>query len=107
MKAIVFALFLAAGCYVNPLDGAACEEDEDCNSGFCLRQWENGKEVPGGICTHACPEDTCEKDAYQICVRYSQTNEGFCFMRCEDDSWCREDWYCGPETQACLPRPTP
>lgn len=103
MKYLLLLLALS-GCYVNPFDGAACEENDDCNSGLCVRQYEDGKPLPGGICTHDCWETgSCVKDEYQTCVRYTVTNEQYCFMLCEDDSWCREGWYCGPNTHACIP----
>ena len=90
-------------------NGAACPvENEVCESELCVTQFADGVEVVNGFCTQICewnPDqtDTCPEG--QSCLQYTWTGEKYCFLVCETNADCRDDWECGwvGDSYACIP----
>lgn len=126
MKKLLICVLLAAACGDNDpgvLDagvpdagmpdagpvGAACVDDIDCASNFCVTELKDGVEVLDGLCTNECSFDdldSCEDSA--VCLVYRPTQEHFCFVACDVDEDCREGWTCPClnffcDDKACIP----
>ncbi len=90
-------------------DGEPCAEDSECESGLCVRQFGDGKEIAGGMCSQECVyeqgTDSCPEG--EACLRYTATREQFCFTECVSDEDCRVDegWTCVNlyVLRACIP----
>lgn len=98
-------------------NGAACmadSPDEVCTSGLCVEEFKDGTQISGGFCTDECiwdetdGSDTCPEE--ELCVRYTATDEYYCFQDCASDADCRTedgweclclDFFCG--YQVCVP----
>ncbi len=109
-----FCLVVLAACGGgdnNYADGEACAQNDDCSSSLCVTAFGDSVELAGGMCTATCTWDNMGGDDCadgEICLRYTATNEYFCFMDCSVDSDCRseEGWTCatvGFVDRACLP----
>ena len=90
MLSLVAALAVC-GCRMNIGDGcgtsAACSVTGE-------RQCDLAQ--PGGYCTvFSCDPDTCPQGA---CVEWrfipSRTAETWCMKTCDNDSWCRSEYWC-------------
>lgn len=80
-----------AGCRMNIGDG--CGTSTDC-SVTGERQCDLAQ--PGGYCTvFSCDPDTCPQGA---CVEWrfvpSRTAETWCMKTCDNDGWCRNEYWC-------------
>lgn len=110
--------------------GSACRSTTDCNGGLCLNNWNHGYCLTpctptGATCslTQPCPAaHDCvinpDNEQQKICVPTCNnpgttcalfgSKQGFCLRSCNQDSECREDYYCGAineqNAKACLPR---
>jgi hypothetical protein len=90
MLALVAAM-MVSGCRMNIGDG--CGSSTDC-SVTGERQCDLAQ--PGGYCTvFSCDPDTCPQGA---CVEWrfvpSRTAETWCMKTCDDDGWCRNEYWC-------------
>jgi len=88
---LLLAAWSTAGCRQNI--GDACANSADC-SVTGERQCDLAQ--PGGYCTvFSCDPDTCPQGA---CVEWrfvpSRTAETWCMKTCDNDSWCRLEYYC-------------
>lgn len=109
---VIVSMFIFA-CGDNPLppqpNGSECMDNEECESDYCLIEFEDGNEVTGGMCTMTCDWNvpiTCPEN--ELCLRYRKTDEYVCFQECEKDKDCREDWSCDCigffcSVKACIP----
>ncbi len=80
--------------------GAACEEKEDCESGFCLQEerWGESTGWTGGYCTKECAK-SCGRKAK--CIAFG--NESYCMAACDGESDCRSGYLCHTEFSVCIP----
>lgn len=114
--ALVAGMLMLVACGDNKgsiPDGDACEMDNECESGLCVTEFDDGVAVAGGMCTTVCEWDSdgsggdnCAEA--EVCLHYSATEEYYCFMLCGADEDCRtdEDWSCeqiGFGISACIP----
>lgn len=104
-------LLFACGDGVKPAPvGEACEEVEDCDSDLCVTELTSCDpffgcstfELTDGMCSNACTfsyEGTEEErlqsdcDEGELCLSYG-FSESVCFVSCEEDEDCREDYTC-------------
>jgi len=74
--------------------GAACQEDGECNSSWCLKE----SSFPDNYCSKDCSADpTCPDKS--TCHAYSTFK--FCMRDCASDGDCRQGYVC--DYNVCLP----
>jgi hypothetical protein len=71
--------------------GALCDDDDDCESGFCCRDDGN---CAGGMCTAPCDVDAhCPPE--MLCEHHK------CFFACDDDDECADGMSCEHDHTVC------
>lgn len=73
------------------LVGAICDDDRDCNAGFCCR--DNGNCGPG-MCTYRCDGD-------RDCPPGTLCQHGLCFYACDSDRDCAPTMSCEHGNTVC------
>jgi hypothetical protein len=74
--------FSPDACFGNV--GANCDNDNDCNDGFCCEENAN---CGGGMCTLDCNDDG-------DCPSFMRCEHNMCFFRCDNDSDCSDGQSC-------------
>ena len=110
---VLVLLFVVSACGggLEPApNGEACEIDLDCESDLCLTVLGT-RVVQDGLCTNDCDLETdegCDADS-EICLRFNQTGEDFCYPTCAVNEDCREGYACvsflTDPRNACVPVP--
>jgi hypothetical protein len=90
--------------------GAACEGDEQCGDGRCLRMNTQQTVYPGGYCSGRCLEDA-ECGPGGVCQpSLAGGAVGTCYLSCGSDEDCTRDGYrcrAGANAMQCVPGPDP
>lgn len=98
MKKVIFMFTLSIfGCGSHSLNdnGEQCEESDDCKSEMCLQELDDNLKYPDGFCAQECDvfEQTgCSEE--EVCVRYTPTDQSFCYEKCYASDGCRDGWQC-------------
>lgn len=108
--ALLLTLSACSSDVIGPApNGDACEVDEDCESEVCVTAL-GSRPVPDGLCTAECLLETDEgcTDA-EICLRYRETGEDYCYPTCGTSDDCRDGFVCvdflTDPRRACVPSP--
>lgn len=73
------------------LAGALCDDDRDCEIGFCCRDDNN---CGGGMCTYRCNDDR-DCPAHMLC------EHELCFYACDSDRDCARGQSCEHGDRVC------
>lgn len=80
--------------------GGVCQQDAECQSGYC------NTHPPGGYCSLHCDAETaCPDDA--TCLPYVDSDgvkRSLCLKPCTTNASCRTDQFCPNEVKLCTPR---
>ena len=80
--------------------GGVCQQDTECQSGYC------NTHPPGGYCSLHCDAETaCPDDA--TCLPYVDSDgvkRSLCLKPCTTNASCRTDQFCPNEVKLCTPR---
>lgn len=70
-----------------PLVGASCGTDTDCEMGFCLTQ------QPGGYCSLPCKHEPCPEGARCVTFGFLGITDSICWRSCESHEDCGRPGY--------------
>lgn len=83
--------------------GQACSSHSSCESGLCIAEARDGKNVSwtDGLCSRVCSTSTpCSTDT--VCVPFDD-GTSYCLSSCSSAGECRTGYVCVASIQACLP----